>query len=678
MQSYDLLLEWEKLQIKIATVKDEWETFVRLGKIKQNSVIAPEIISSWQRCRERGVDPYSEELVVLPKAQLEERKKKNKRLLDIAGPLLREMCEGIRDTGIRFDYYDKDLYLVDRFGGERQDSTSPKRFLPLGVSQKEMNSGTNAINLAMLLGKPVQLVGYEHYNVSNHELTCSAIPLCGTDGNIVAVINVDLYCWPIHKHTVGMLIAMKRNIEYMLHLNGGYRENSYEEVERIVCQEAIDCVHKPLVVVNGGGIILMENNKAAELLNGGRGEVIGASCATIWGDENPFTEVIRSKKSIINHEMMFNLGNKTLRMNGSVRPIKGEGDAIVAFLGVFEEKEAGKNKSNTDWKAYYTFENLIGQSAIMTQTIELAKETAKMNSNTLIQGESGTGKELFAQSIHNASLYKDGPFVAVNCSAIPFGLLESELFGYETGAFTGATKGGRVGKFEIARNGTLFLDEINSMPIDMQSKILRAIQNKSIIRVGGHEEISINVRIITASNVDLWKLVQEGKFREDLFYRINVITIILPALRDRPDDILILIDHFLKHLSNQTQKELKIEQSALELMQEYPWPGNIRELENSIERSWVIATAMQTDTITRDILLKHRGISDFYYNKSSEDSPGERKVQKGRERKLEMLEREEIERVLIKHDWNIQKSAKVLGIARNTLYRKIEQYNLKD
>lgn len=676
MRSYDLLTEWEKLQIKISTAEDEWGTFVRLGKIKQNSVIAPEIVSSWQRCRERGVDPYNEELTVLSKAELEERRNKNKELLSIAGPLLREMGEGIGDTGIRFDYYDKDLYLLDRFGQDSLDSTAPKRFLPLGVSQKEIDSGTNATNLAMLLGRPIQLISYEHYNVSNHQFTCSAIPLCGMDGNIAAVINIDMHCWPIHKHTVGMLIAMKRNIEYTLYLKGEYRENSNEETTKAICQEAINCLGKPFVAVNGGGIILMENIVARDMLNGGRREIVGTSCATIWGDGNPFLEVIHSRKPIINREMMFNLGDKTVRFNGSIKPIKGEGDTILAVIGIFEEKIEGKMKFGKEWKAYYSFENLIGQSEVMVQTIQLAKETAKINSNTLIQGESGTGKELFAQSIHNASLYRDGPFVAVNCSAIPFGLLESELFGYENGAFTGAAKGGRLGKFEIARNGTLFLDEINSMPVDMQSKILRAIQNKSITRIGGSEEVSINIRIITAANVDLWKLVKEGEFREDLFYRINVITISLPSLRDRVEDIPVLINHFLASLSNKTQKELRIDEGALELMGQYNWPGNIRELENCIERSWVIATAMETDVITSEILLKYRGINDFYLNKEYFNEKRQFPL-KHKMKDLNLLEKDEIQRVLTKYNYNIQKSAKELGMARNTLYRKIDNYNLK-
>lgn len=674
MQSYDLLTEWEKLQIKIAAAKDEWEHFIHSGRIKKNSVLAPEIISSWQRCRERKLDPYSEELVVLSQAELNERRKKNKKLLEVAGPLLREMGEGIGDAGIRFDYYDKDLYLLDRFGQERSGSTAPKRFLPLGVSQKEMDSGTNAINLAALLGRPVQLMSYEHYNISNHELTCSAIPLRGMDGNIAAVINIELYCWPIHKHTVGMLIAMKRNIEYTLHQNEEY---SYEEIEKRISEEVVNYIDKPFIVVNGGGIVALENKAASEILNGGRKEIIGISCETLWGDRNPFAEALHSKRAIVNREMMFDLGDRTLRLNGSVKPILGKENTILAVLGIFKDKQGDKNRSGTEWRAYYTFENLIAKSETMLQTIRLAKETAKIRSNTLIQGESGTGKEIFGQAIHNSSLYRDGPFVAVNCSAIPYGLLESELFGYERGAFTGAQKDGRLGKFEIARNGTLFLDEINSMPLNMQSKILRAIQNKSIMRVGGNEEISINVRIITASNVDLWKWVKEGNFREDLFYRINVITINLPPLRDRPEDIPLLINYFLKHSSNQAQEEFVIEESAIELLTGYPWPGNVRELENVIERSRVMATAMGSSAITKDVILKYRGINEFYSNSQDTKLSTEQMLLKSETKDLDTLEKEEIEKVLIKYNWNVQKSAKELGIARNTLYRKIELYNLE-
>ena len=337
---------------------------------------------------------------------------------------------------------------------------------------------------------------------------------------------------------------------------------------------------------------------------------------------------------------------------------------VIDFI---ENKEAIKNynKINKDYKI--TLDNIIGNSVIMEQTKQNALIASKSNSTVLITGESGTGKELFARAIHNHSDRNDYPFVAVNCAAIPDNLLESELFGYEEGAFTGAKKGGKLGKFELAHKGSIFLDEIGDMSIHLQGKLLRVLQERELDKIGGKSNIFIDVRIIAATNKNLEDLVRSGQFREDLYYRLKVIPITLPTLRERKSDIPMLIDYMIKEYAHKLNKHVVgIEDDAIKAMTDYSWPGNVRELQNIIEYS---INMSNSSLLTLDIIPNN--IKSIYYN---EDSHKEESI-----RTLEELEKEEIIKALNKNK-NYKKDkelvAKALGISRATLYRKLEKYNL--
>ncbi|NLX61661.1 MAG: sigma 54-interacting transcriptional regulator, partial [Tissierellia bacterium] len=242
----------------------------------------------------------------------------------------------------------------------------------------------------------------------------------------------------------------------------------------------------------------------------------------------------------------------------------------------------------------YTFDSIITQDPKMKYLKKMAQTAAQSNSTVLILGESGTGKELFAQAIHKASYRKFGPFVPINCAAIPRDLLESELFGYEEGSFTGAKKGGKPGKFELASGGTIFLDEIGTMPLQMQAKLLRVLEEREFERIGGNKKIILDARIIAATNEDIEEAVKKGKFREDLYYRLNVINIDIPPLRDRKEDIPLLAKHLLENLCNELDTEKKILKArTIEILKEYHWPGNIRELRNTLERAITISTGTE-------------------------------------------------------------------------------------
>lgn len=314
------------------------------------------------------------------------------------------------------------------------------------------------------------------------------------------------------------------------------------------------------------------------------------------------------------------------------------------------------------------FENIVGRTKAMEEMYSVISRVAPTDVTILIEGETGTGKELVARAVHFASGRKDKPFLAINCAGIPDNLLETELFGYEKGAFTGAERQ-KLGKFELANEGTLFLDEVSSLRPDMQGKILRAIEQKEIERVGGTKTINVDVRILSASNADLNKAVKDGKFREDLYYRLNVIPVYLPPLREREEDIPLLLEHFLGIYSKKFNKNVRgISKEAVRYLTDYRWPGNIRELENMVERLVVLSDkdVIETQDLPFDIFLKSRH--------RMEDLMKQSLILKNAR---DIFEKDYIKAVLERTRWNQTEAAKLLGIHRNTLTMKTDQLGLR-
>lgn len=667
----DVLTEWKYLQDKLESRRAEWEAFMKTGRSTGESNIAPEILSSWQRCKDRGLNPYDDSIVVLSKQQLEQRLEKNKAFIEMIRPILQETADSIKDSGYRIDLYDKDLYCIGRFGKKLGEGDVERRKVILGESHKESDTGTNATNLAALLEKPVTVMAYEHYRTSLHSLTCISAPIMDKENNLLAVLTVEGFIWPLHKHTMALLIALKYNIEDRISRNYKSEAKLVEQVN----SELLEMTPDAVVVADATGKIVMANSAAYSSILDGWDNVIGFSCENIWGYRTPIYDVMKEKRPIMNR--ILNVGNKKYYAN--IKPVIDNDDELSGVIITVKNPDDKSNmqKNCTGLRAHYTFENICGESNEIKQAIRLAKETAQMDSNILISGESGTGKELFAESIHNSSYYSSGPFVAVNCSAIPNSLLESELFGYDGGSFTGAKKEGSIGKFERAIGGTIFLDEINSMSLEMQAKILRVIQNKSVMHVGGTEEIPVNVRIISATNIDLWQMVKEGSFREDLYYRINVISINVPPLRDRQGDIGVLIRDLLSKLSSRLKQEVKIDREAIDILKEYSWPGNVRELENVLERSWVVAKTNGADHITAEDILSYRGIEEERINGQNTETQTDEASAKKEDSSFDEAERKLIIETLEKKKGNIQATAKSLGIARNTLYRKMKKFEIE-
>jgi PAS domain S-box-containing protein len=314
---------------------------------------------------------------------------------------------------------------------------------------------------------------------------------------------------------------------------------------------------------------------------------------------------------------------------------------------------------------YQLMDKYVIRSQKSRDLIDLVLRIGQVDSTVLIQGESGVGKEMVAEILHSNSLRKDKPLVRINCGAIPENLLESELFGYETGAFTGAKKGGKMGIFEIAHHGTLFLDEISELPLQLQVKLLRVIQEKEITRVGGTNPIKIDVRLIAATNQDLWELVNRNQFRKDLFYRLNVVPIMVPPLRERKDDIPALAAHFVQRFNSKYGFNKRLEQNAVEKLIAYDWPGNVRELENVIERSLVI----NPDNVIADLMLPGSNKYDTQLNHST-------MIDMGLKEAVEYLESQMIQNALSTYG-TTRKAAQVLGVSQPTIVRKAARYGLQ-
>jgi PAS domain S-box-containing protein len=427
---------------------------------------------------------------------------------------------------------------------------------------------------------------------------------------------------------------------------------------------------------NGNGILI---NPAYTRITGLTEEdVLGKPATTdIYEGESMHFHVLKTKKPVRGVKMRVGPKKKEVAVN--VAPIIVDGQ-LKGSVGIIHdmseirelttELQRAKERIRT-LEAKYNFDDIVGQSDEMLIAIEQARIAAKTPATVLLRGESGTGKELFAHAIHNESDRKYNHFIRVNCAAISESLLESELFGYEEGAFSGAKRGGKKGYFEEANNGSIFLDEIGELSLSTQAKLLRVLQEREIIRVGGTKPIPIKVRIIAATNKNLEQEVHKGNFREDLFYRLNRIPIYIPPLRSRLEDIPLLCDHLIKKINHDYGRNVEgITNEAAELLKRYAWPGNVRELENILGRAIIFM-----DYSENRIDIKHLSKLGYNFQKNQEqDHPTEASLPLYT--LVENFEKKIISHILHKYRGNKTKTAKELGVSIRTLYYKMEKYGL--
>ncbi|MBZ9685322.1 sigma 54-interacting transcriptional regulator [Clostridium estertheticum] len=474
---------------------------------------------------------------------------------------------------------------------------------------------------------------------------------------------------------IGALEIFSKNPDNNLFGNVQDEGNASENILNTIINTVNECV----VVVDKNGIITMMSNAYKELINCENPE--GKHVTQVI--ENTKLHIVAKTGEKQFGELQEANGHKMISMRV---PIKEDGKVIGAIGKVmFKDLSNFKILSNKLWnlekeveyykkelcgdgKAIYTFNNIIGHSARSLEVMKMARRVAKIDSNVLITGESGTGKELFAHAIHNASGRCLKPFVKINCGAIPAELFESEMFGYEEGAFTGAKRSGKKGKFEHATGGTILLDEIGDMPLNMQVKLLRVIQEKELVRVGGNDVIKVDVRVIASTNKSLEGLISDGKFREDLYYRLDVMHLRLPALRERIEDI--------EELSNELRIKISkkygvysegISSEAIDYLKSYSWPGNIRQLENVIERA--------INLLDADLFIMPKHLPEKLTKNKIKKYLLENNYLKD---VVETIEKDLIMECIRKTGGNKKETAKQLGLSRAGLYKKLNRYNLME
>jgi len=651
---------------KMNKIKKAWKRFIATGEI-DTSVIRPVIADSWKRCKLAGVDPYSKRPIgTLNNKEIKALLERNRHLIEVSWPILKMIGEMIRGSGFRVDVVDKDGYFLKILSDMEILEESKKLGSVIGANRSELTSGTNGIGVALSTGKPIQILGPEHYNICHHNWTCSTAPIHDPSGNIIGAVNMSGNYRLLHKHTLGMVVGISNAIESALVTEKKVYELS--TTNRFL-KTIIESINDGLVILDKEGKITHLNSIAGGILGKEPPDAIGEPINKLIKTNFSLFDILNNRKGYLEKEITITpFGSKEsfqyLLTEKLVEDYEGKSQGIMALF-----KEMRKVHRLVGGiigaKARFNFSDIIGNNKKLKRAVNLAKTASVSSCKILIQGESGTGKEIFAQAIHNNSNRRDNPFIAINCAAIPRDLVESELFGYEEGAFTGAKRGGRPGKLELAEGGTLFLDEIESMPLESQPKLLRVIESNQLMRIGSNKIIPIDIRIISSTNQDLLLAVKKGNFREDLLYRINTVTVDIPPLRERKDDIPTLVKYICDKIGRRVNKNnIEIDKKVLEVLCEYNWPGNIRELENVLESAIILS---KNNKITMDAINEN-----IKYFKTNNPNPRDN----NKAGPLIDLEKEAILKTLEEAKDNISKASKTLGIDRSTLYRKIKKYKI--
>jgi transcriptional regulator of acetoin/glycerol metabolism len=655
-------------------LQNAWEHFtVEEDDQCDYSFIRPVIFQSWLRSRQYQVDPFKKKTSILNSSDIAALSEVNSRLIQTVRPYMERLYSIVAGSGYFLLLSDKDGYVLDLIGDDEIIRQAKESLLVIGANRSEKVAGTNAIGTCLAIQAPIQTWNGEHYVISHRHYSCSSGPIFDETGTLIGCLNLTGSSTEIHTHTLGMVLSAVDGIHKELKIR-----KAYDEIQSMSAQRnsILEAVSSGLILLNEADEITQINGNAQRMLHISRQNAIGRKLSSIISIDEP------DQSCNFNDLKTVYIDKETdIYFRGSdAAPVKFR--ISVNFVGEGKMHDRGTvvrldeakyiNKlvnKVSGFKASYHFSNIMGSSSAVRSLVSNCEKAAKNSSNVLLLGESGTGKELAAQAIHNASHYKDGPFVAINCAALPKGLVESELFGYEKGAFTGAGKEGNPGKFELADGGTIFLDEIGDMPFDVQASLLRVIQTKEVVRIGAKYTKKIDVRIIAATNRNLIEAVNSKSFRQDLYYRLNVLTIQIPPLRDRGDDICELADHFARTLNNPWGKRMTIAPQVYPILRKYSWPGNIRELENAIERAINITDGDQIrpEHLPEQLLIPES--SSDLDSRIHEMAPDFSYLSGRKGGDLIVLG-------LKQTGGNVKKTAELLGMNRRTLYRRMNKLGI--
>ncbi|UKS25962.1 sigma-54-dependent Fis family transcriptional regulator [Paenibacillus sp. HWE-109] len=579
----------------------------------ENNFLSEAASLSWKRCHELGLkpnDPVDDD--ILTGSHIHTLLRQNEQIIHYTEQIFEQMNAGIKQSGQMALLIDSAGTIIHTVGDVDFSRRALAVQLQVGANWAERRKGTNAIGVAIADKKPVRVHAEEHYFSSNRFLTCASAPIFNSTGELIGVINISGKQEHYHAYTSTLACMAAFSLQNKLLLEESKKEHliTLRELEHTALNHPL-----PLLSLSRDNRILRANHAAIR--------IVGSDA----------------------------IGKELTKLDGfSVETIHNEHPKLWQSVSIAKQTANGQR--------LYTLRDIVGTCPTIIQKIELAKKAAMTDFPVLLLGESGVGKELFAQSIHSASPRSAEPFIALNCSAIPDSLIESELFGYARGAFTGANKDGNAGKFEAAHKGTIFLDEIGDMPLRAQAALLRVLQESTITPVGSSKSKTIDARVVAATNKDLTAEVKAGRFRADLYYRLKGIHLTLPALRER-SDILALAVHFLQ---KQPFPCPFLTEKAQHKLLTYKWPGNIRELNGVLMQAVFLAGEQAIDAEHLSLEEPEEAVQP----KSGEDQPST----------LKDAEITVIKKALKASEWNLSKAAGQLRIGRTTLYRKIEEYGI--
>ncbi|SDE96641.1 sigma-54 interaction domain-containing protein [Sporomusa acidovorans] len=643
------------------------------------------VAESWVRSRKLGVNPLDPLCCkYLDSKELKIVLDKNKLLIDITENLFNSFKKLVDSTGYLLYLFDKDGVLLLVSSLLYQNTEYDWLVGNPGKVCNESTVGTCAHVLSMRYKRPVQIIGPEQYCVALKNMIGSAAPILDENGEVIAtlVLNQELVNPILDSnyqtlciHTLGLIMAMTEAIQVQIELEKNNRYvrsvNSDLRLAYDTLEATLDCIDEGIVNVNQTGQIIRMNRHGLRIFNLESNQIANRnirefldenSCLIdflVKGEKTSVEEIIRTNRDEQSYIIDIHpvLNQVTCQLTG----------AILRFNHV--KKINAMVNSRSGAMARYNFADIIGESMTMKKAIDLGLRFAGLQETILLSGESGTGKEIFAQAIHNKCC-PQGPFIALNCSALPRDLIESELFGYEAGSFTGADRSGRPGKIELANGGTLFLDEIGDMPLEIQPVLLRVIENKQVMRIGGRSYKKVDFNIIAATNKDFERVMAEGLFREDLFFRLSVLTIKLPPLRERENDVEILSNYFIEKYCRKIGRQVpRVQAAAKKKILRYSWPGNVRQLENAM---------IYAINVSQDNIITLECLPDAVLREKSGELNG--KIATEREPSLISMaswEKTAIQMALMRTNNNIPLAADLLEISKPTLYRKIKTYNIK-
>lgn len=668
-----------------------WSKYIENGeRLPENlHMIRPEILDSWRRSKEYGISPFEIKSPDIKKAELDYILKKNKTLIQISRSHMQKLYFYVKGTNFAFALVEKNGIVIDFLADDtlikKQANSSG---LEIGCSRSEESVGTSGIAICLATGKPYAVYEKEHFIKSHHNYVCCAAPIFAAEEKLLGCLALIGPSNLAPAHTHGMVIAAADGIEKELRLNIAYEDLSKTNNK---LQFTLNSLSSDIILINNNGFITQYNKSADDMLGFGR-DLSSTHINELFNDENIVTEILSSDTNISNREVTVKkAGGKDQKFLLDVFYNRGSNSDIILKLERAGAVHKLVNKIS-GFRANYTFDTIIGNSPAINEVKKLGHLAAKTDSTVLLLGESGVGKDIFAQAIHNASERCEGPFIAINCASLPKSLIESELFGYEDGAFTGAKKNGNPGKFELAEGGTIFLDEIGDMPLELQTTLLRVLQNKEIVRIGGKHAKPVNVRIIAATNTDLVNAVKNKQFRSDLYYRINVLSIYIPPLRERISDIPMLVEHFIAtHDPDHSAALFRPE--IMQRFCSYSWPGNVRELENVTERAIIMQEDASFDinailntlpAADNTVTLENRSFttSSFVYENLSDTMPapgseGSSTSAAAAGYLSPSQEQQKIIALLREEHGHVATVAARLQMQKRTLYRKIKKYNIE-